>query len=94
MRKTEEKINIFSQGSNSEANPDFLQKLESRLKKRGPMSSATTTSTVAQSQMTNITNSTANQSVTSRVSRKRSKAECASAVKVGVKRKSPISLGK
>jgi len=88
-RKTEEKINIFSQDSTA-TKPDYLQKIESR--KRGPMSSATTTSTVAQSQSTLMTNSTANQSVTSRVSRKRGKAECASAVKIGVKRKSPITL--
>ena len=42
----------------------------------------------------NMKNSTANQSVTSRLSRKRTKLDSASTAKVGVKRKSPISLGK
>jgi len=41
-----------------------------------------------------MTNANANQSVTSKVSRKRAKAEYASKNEVGVKRKSPISLGK
>ena len=56
------------------------------------MSSAPSASTVAQSQNTQISHSSANQSVISKASRKRGKPETATDVKVGVKRKSPLSM--
>ncbi len=85
-------MNLFSQTAASEMKPDFMDKFVNR--KRGQMSSATSVSTVAQSQSTLDTSAADKRSENSRVSRKRVKAPCASAVKVGVKRKSEISLGK
>ena len=90
--KPSKKINIFSQPSGSALKPD-LEKLETR-GKRESTSSATSASTVAQSQQTVERNSTARQSVSSRLSRKRAKPSTASTVKVGVKRKAALSLGK
>jgi len=92
ISRTEDKINIFSQPSVTKSKNDLLEKFDNR--KRGSMSSATSASTVAQSQITQISHSTANQSVTSKASRKRVKPETATDVKVGVKRKSPLSIGK
>jgi len=56
------------------------------------MSSATTVCTFAQSQLTADTNSADRASQVTRVSRKRVKADCDSVVKIGVKRKSDLSL--
>ena len=72
--------------------PDFGEKFES--KKRGQMSSATTVCTVSQSQLTADTNSADRNSQATRVSRKRAKPDCDSEVKIGVKRKSDLTLGK
>ena len=90
--RADDKINIFSQASVTSSKNDSLEKFDNR--KRGPMSSAPSASTVAQSQNTQISHSTANQSVISKASRKRGKPETATDVKVGVKRKSPLSIGK
>ena len=49
-RRNEEKINLFSQTTASDMKPDFIDKFVN--KKRGQMSSATTVSTIAQSQLT------------------------------------------
>lgn len=89
-RRTEEKISLFGQSKAVEdLKPDFFE-----TRKRGQMSSATTVSTVAQSQSTHETTTADQTSETNNVSRKRAKQVCATAVKIGVKRKSEITLGK
>ena len=87
-RRTDEKTCLFAASqTSSDLKPDFMDKFESR--KRGQMSSATSVSTVAQSQSTADTTLES-----SRAQRKRVRPACESAVKVGVKRKSDLSIGK
>ena len=88
-KKSDEPMTIFSQPSQSASKNDFLSKFD--LRKRGPMSSVTTAYSMA---LTQQTNATANQSVRSKASQKRAKPDINSSVKVGVKRKPSLTLGK
>lgn len=95
-KRTEERINLFSQTSNCSAQKsEFMDKFET--KKQKQMSSATTMSTVAQcttASASQETNCTAKDSVVSKTSRRRGKTGMSSRTKIGVKRKAAIPTGK
>lgn len=87
-KSAEETSKLFQQSQqNSVLKPDFLEK-----QKRVKMSSATTVSTIAQSQLTTDTNFTGRASQATRTSRKRSGPNCNSGVNIGVRRKSDLKI--